>query len=162
MKIKYFIKKSGTTLIELMLTAALIIIATTISFSSFKSYSNAQNAKTAASQIEYILKKARYYTRANGVITHVILPVGSNTYSLIANGTNLTKSNNFDSTSGVLPNNTTITSNSCKEIYFYVDGSIVDSDNLPITEPCTISVGYNNNSQETIDINPQTGNIAHE
>lgn len=162
MIIRNFKYKKGITLLELLITVVLISIAAAIGFSNFNQYSQMQNAKIAANQIAFILKKAKYYARSNGYPTKLIFTKGSTSYSFISNGVNLVQNNNFDASSGILPDNTKIISNSCSDIYFYVDGSIVDSSNLPINKTCTITVGYDNGSKETVSLESQTGNVIYD
>lgn len=160
MKIKTYLK--GHTLLELLIVVVLITIATTIGFSSMTGYSNSQNAKIAANQITFILKQGRYYARSKGVPTKLVFLPDSNSYSLAADNVNLTKDTNVGALSGILPNGTIITNNTCNDVYFYIDGSIVDSNNSPVTKPCSITAGYKNGTQETVNIDPRSGNVIYD
>jgi prepilin-type N-terminal cleavage/methylation domain-containing protein len=155
-------KKLGVTLIELLISLALISVLLSIGFNTFDSSIREQNSKSASEQIVSAIKKAKYYSRSKGVVTSLSFPTGSNTYSISADSEVISNSNLFDASSGALPKNVEIIQNNCDSINFYVDGSPVDSSNNPVTTDCSIKVGYTGGPQKTITIKGNSGNVIYE
>ena len=163
---------NGYTLLELLITIAVISVMTTIGFQSVASSINSQKTSNAAKQVEFALKKARYYAKTKGQITHVSMPVGTNKYVIEANDIDLTSSDNIDGTSGVLPENIKFQTNTCGDIYFYVDGTPLTSAEEPIsplTYLCSITVSASaetddraGNKSETLTLMPYSGSIVYE
>jgi prepilin-type N-terminal cleavage/methylation domain-containing protein len=153
-------KKSGVTLIELLISLGLISVLLSMGFSAFDSSIKAQNSKSASEQIVSAIKKAKYYSRSKGVITSLSFPTGGNSYSISVNGIIISNDNNFDATSGKLPKNIEIIQNSCGDINFYVDGSPVDVSNNTVATDCSIKVGYADGPQKTITIKGNSGNVT--
>lgn len=152
-------KNKGISLIELAVVMLLISILITMGFSSFDSSIKAQNAQSASDQSASAIKKAKYYSRSKGIITSLNFPVGSNSYSILADGVNLSNNNLFDATSGVLPKNVVVIRNTCANVNFYVDGSPVDNNGNTITQDCSITIGYMDGNQKTLTIKGNTGNV---
>jgi len=157
--IKQAKKFQGFSLFELLLTTILLSLLLGMGFKSFSDNMQDQNVKSAGEQIISAIKKAKYYSRSKGVTTKLNFPVGSNTYSIFADDTNLSNSSNFDSTSGKLPENIQILSNTCTDLNFYVDSSPINSSYEVISEDCSITVGYNDGAQKTILIKGNSGNV---
>ena len=161
-KSKYnFNKKSGISLIELLISMALISVLLGIGFNAFDSSIKDQNNHSAAEQIVSAIKKAQYYSRSKGVITSLSFQPGSNTYSISADGAVISNNNNFDATSGILPKNIVIIQNNCAGINFYVDGSPTDAANNPVTTDCSLTAGYIGGPQKTITIKGNSGNVTY-
>ena len=152
-------KNSGISLIELMITVTIMVVLLSTGFTAFGNSIEAQKATQAADQIASAIKQAKYFSRSNGVLTSLFFIEGSNTYTIVADGEIISDSSLYDAASGILPENTVITHNTCSEINFYVDGSIVDSVGNIITESCTISVGYSDGQQKTLTIRGNSGNV---
>ena len=155
-------KKRGISLFELLLSIVLLSVLLTMGFSAFDSSIKDQNTQSATEQIISAIKKSKYYSRSKGVVTSLSFPVGSNTYSISADGTTISNSDFFDATSGKLPKNIKIIQNNCATVNFYVDGSPVDSSNNPIASDCSIKVGYVGGSQKTITIKGNSGNVFYQ
>lgn len=158
MKINVISQKTGITLLELMITISLASFLLVLGYRGFGEMISAQTLKDGAQQITFAIKNARYYTTSKGVITRINFPVGSNNYSITANGNAITDSGRFDSMSGILPVDVKILLNSCDNLGFYVDGTPIDAGNQPILTDCTIKLGYKDSSQ-IITIQAGTGNI---
>jgi prepilin-type N-terminal cleavage/methylation domain-containing protein len=157
--LKLFSRKKGVTLLELLVTLSLISFLLVMGLTAFTSSTNKQYANEAALQINYAMKKAKYYARAKGLPVDLEFNQGSNTYALTSNDTAITQSGNFDATSGVLPDETEIIQNTCGDIYFNIEGKILSNDGN--TENiCHITVGYNNGPQKTLVINRNTGAVT--
>lgn len=155
-------KLTGMTMIELMLTFSLISILLLVAFIMFDNETNTERSISAAQQIAFAIKKSRYYARYQGTQTMLSFPVNGSNYSIIADGVNIVQNSNFDATSGILPTNTQILSNSCNNIYFSVDGSIVDSNNNLLSSDCQITVGTSINTEKTVLIKAGSGNVIYE
>jgi len=152
-------KLNGFTLLELLLTTAVLSILLGMGFKSFDNNIQEQNAKSAGEQVSSAIKKAKYYARSKGVRVKLNFPTGSNTYSIVADGVTISNVNNFDATSGKLPENIKILSNNCSDLNFYVDGSPVNSSNEVISEDCSITTGYSGGPQKTVFIKGNSGNV---
>lgn len=154
--------KSGISLIELAVTALLLSIILTMGFKSFDSSIKDQNAKSASEQVVSAIKKAKYYSRSKGVTTSLNFIQGSNSYSILADGVNISQNTLFDSTSGTLPKNVIIIGNTCDSLNFYVDGSPVDTNGNVIKTDCSIKIGYSSGTQKTIVVKGNTGNVIQQ
>jgi len=176
--------KKAVTLLEVLLALILISSVGYTVLDSFYSVINLENAQNAKNQLISAIKMARYYARSKGVITQINLPSNSNTYTITAGTSTLTNTSNFDASSGVLPNNTIISSvipNNCSNLYFSYDGSLIadtSGDAFTSTSSCTISVvalnagvGLNSNiqgksvdnsSKQSFVINVNSGSINYD
>ena len=152
-------KKSGLSLMELMITVAIMAVLLSTGFTAFGNSIESQKSKQAADQIASAIKQAKYFSRSNGVLTSLFFIEGSNTYTIIADGEIISDNGFYDSFSGILPENTVVVQNTCNEINFYVDGSVVDSEGEVITGSCSIKVGYINGKQNTVTIRGNSGNV---
>lgn len=155
-------KYSGITLLELLITISLMSFLLVMGFQSFSVMINRQYSQSAIQQAGFAIKKARYFARAKGVTTKLNFPVGSNNYSIVAGGVSITNDANFDATSGILPDKTKILSNNCSDIYFYIDGTLVDSNNQHISTDCKISIGYDNGIQKSLTVYSNSGSVVYD
>jgi len=151
--------KKGITLLELLVSMSLISFLLVMGLAAFTSSTNKQYANEAALQINYAMKEAKYYARAKGLPVDLEFLQGSKTYGLTSDDKQITQSDKFDATSGVLPDKTEIIQNTCGPIYYYIDGRILSYDvNTP--NICRIIVGYNDGPQRTLVINRNTGIVS--
>jgi prepilin-type N-terminal cleavage/methylation domain-containing protein len=155
-------RKKGMSLFELLITTMLLSILLSMGFHSFDSSVQDQNAVSAAEQMISAINKTKYYSRSKGVVASLSFPIGSNTYSISADNVVISNSNFFDASSGKLPKNVEIIQNTCIDINFYVDGSLVDSSGSTIIQDCKITVGYESGPQKTIVIRGNSGNVDYE
>ena len=146
---------------EILVTVSLSGLLMCLGFTSFVTLTKQEYSQSALQQVSYTINKARSYARSQGYDVQLIFNAGSNTYSIMANGINLVSNTNFDETSGVLPDTTKIISNNCSNIYFYIDGSLVDNNNNPLANNCQITVGYANGPQSNVIINANTGVLSN-
>jgi len=160
-KINVKSKKSGVTLIELMVTVSLASFLLILGYRGYGDMISTETLKTGTQQAAFAIKKARYYATSKGDITRINFPVGSNSYSITADGKVITDNGRFDAMSGVLPENVTISTNSCNNLGFYVDGTPIDTNNQPILTDCKIKLSYKGEEQ-LITIQAETGNIIDE
>ncbi len=151
--------KKGFTLLELLVSMSLAAFLLVMGLTAFTNSTNTQYANEAALQINYAMEKAKYYARAKGMSVDMEFNQGSRTYSLICNDKTITQADNFDATSGVLPDETEIIQNNCGSMYYYIDGRIL-SDEANAPNICSITVGYNNGPQRTLIINRNNGSIS--
>ncbi len=154
--------KAGITLLELVVTLTIIAILLVTSLAAFDSFIDDQNTISAAQQAGFAIQKARYYAKANGVITNLVFTPGNKVYDIVAGSKSIVNNANFDATSGKLPGDVKILSNNCDEIYFNVYGSLVNSYNQPISNKCQINLGYPNGPQKSITIEPGMGNVVYD
>lgn len=153
--------KRGFTLLELLITVSLISVFAMISFQGVADSIGKQKVNNAAKQISFALNKARYYAKTKGENTRIIMEENSNTYEITANDVSIINSNSMDGTSGELPENVVIKTNSCGNLYFYIDGTPLTSIDPPyqLSHHCTITVSSNNGRSKTISILPYSGRI---
>jgi len=154
-------KNIGFSMFELIVTMSISCLLLYSSFVCFDKSIQQSNAKSAAEQVVSAINSAKYYARAKGVTTALNFPVGSNVFSITADGAAITNSSNFDSTSGTLPKNIKILTNTCNDLNFFVDGSPVTSNGTSITQNCVITVGYSGGPQKNITIMGNSGNVTH-
>lgn len=155
----------GVTFLELMITIAIISVILYLAFDTYSGSINTQTAKSAIKQVGFALKTARYYAKANGVITHVNFPIGSSTYSIDVNDVPITNVSDFGANSGVLPGNAKVVDNTCADVYFYIDGtplSAIDPEKTEFADHCSIIVGYEGGHQETLYLHAHSGSISYE
>ncbi|MGD9581263.1 MAG: Tfp pilus assembly protein FimT/FimU [Vampirovibrionia bacterium] len=163
-QIKKHINNKGFTLIELLITISLMSVLALLGFSSLANSINSQNMNHAAKQLAFGINKARYYAKTKGEITHIEIDTDSNTYEITANEASLINNNSIDGTSGVLPENINIQENTCGDLYFYIDGTPLNSID-PVTQlnhSCSISVGPNSKKTKKISILPYSGRVVNE
>ena len=153
--------KQGITLLELLITITVISVLAIIGLVSFYSIIDEQNAQAATEQIAFAIKKAKSYSKIHGVSTKLNLVSNSGTYSITADGQTITKDSNFDATSGVLPENIKILSSNCSDMNFYIDGSFVDSNETPITNDCTVTIGTENGIKKELTIKSGVGIVEY-
>lgn len=156
--------KSGFTLLELLITVSLISVFALISFQGLNNSIESQNVNNAAKQIAFAINKARYYAKTKGEMTHIKLEENSKTYEITADDISILNANRMDGTSGKLPNHVTITSNNCGDLYFYIDGTPLNSIDPPyqLSHHCTITVGVYNGKSKTISILPYSGSVIYD
>lgn len=154
----------GFTLLELLITISLISVLSLMSFQGLANSIDSQNVNHAAKQVAFAINKARYYAKAKGENTHIVLEINSNTYEISADDVSLLNANSIDGTSGELPDNVTITDNTCGDLYFYVDGTPLNSIDPPyqLSHYCTITVGAKNGKSKTISILPYSGRVVYD
>lgn len=162
MRTKSNFHKTGLTLIELMVTLSLASILLVLGFKGFSDMISLQTLKSGVEQSALAIKEARYYATSKGVVARINFAVGSNSYSITADGKAITGNNNFSAMSGILPDKVKISSNSCGNLGFYVDGVPVDLSNQPILADCTIKISYNGTSEKSVIIQAGTGNVTNE
>lgn len=155
-------KSFGISLLELMITVALIAILISTGFTSFDNSIREEKTISASEQIMAAIKKAKYHARSKGVLTSLVFPAGSNNYSIIADGEIISNNALFDASSGVLPENIVIIQSTCNDINFYVDGSLVDSEGEVVSEDCSVRLGYINGNQKIITVKGNTGNVIQQ
>ncbi len=156
-------RHNGFSLTELMVTMSIIGILLCFGAPFIGETCQSQDVVNARKQLAYALKKSRYYARNQGVTVSVDLPEGSNSFSVTADGTELTgESNLFDSFNGTFPEDLVIISSSCNDINFDINGFLIDSYDELITENCIITVGYSNGIQKRLTINTGTGNVNYD
>lgn len=161
MKIKCDIKR-GLSLLELSISLSLACILLGIGFKGFSDMITSQSLKNGMEQCILAIKQARYYATSKGVVTRIVFQVSSSNYSVTADGTVITNSNNFSAMSGVLPDKVKISYNSCGNLGFYVDGTPIDSGSQPIISNCLIKLSYNGAEEKSITIEAGTGNIVND
>lgn len=154
--------KKGISLAELAIATVLISVLACIGYMQVSDSIEAQSAKSGFDQIAFAVLQAKQFARTKGVNTALTFTQGSNNFDITANGASLTDENNTGATSGKLPDNIIIISNSCSSIGFNVKGTLIDSDGATIYNDCRIVVGYANGPQESITIKGKTGNIEND
>lgn len=154
--------RSGVSLAELAIVSALILVLSYMGYTNFSDMAKSQAAKSGASQIAYAVRKAKHYARSKGVATTLTFTAGSSTYDISAGGVSLINSNNFGTTSGKFPDNVTITSSTCSDIGFDVDGTLTDSSGNIVYNSCTVTIGSSGGSSQTVTINGKTGAIKYD
>ncbi len=156
-------KYKGFSLTEFMITVSLMGILLCFGAPLLGKTCQSQDVVNARKQLAYALKKSRYYARNQGVTVSVDLPEGSNTFTVTADGTELTgESTLFDSFNGRFPEDLVIISSNCDDINFDINGFLIDSYDELITDNCIITVGYSDGIQKRLTINTGTGNVNYD
>ncbi|MEI7473972.1 MAG: prepilin-type N-terminal cleavage/methylation domain-containing protein [bacterium] len=154
--------KKGVTLLELLITMSIMSIIFLIGFTSFNSVIENENVNCGVQQMVYAIKQARHYSRINGINTEFDANAGDNSYQIKSGTTILTNEKIFDSSSGKLPTDVEIINNTCPKIYFYVDGTPVNSTGVSLSSDCIIKVGYMHGLQKTLTLEAVSGNIIYD
>lgn len=163
--------KKGVTLLELITVLSILSIISLIGFTSYDSVIKEQNAKRCVEQSGYAIKQAKHYARINGVETKLEFDVGAEktinnkvygAYEIYAGDKLLTNEDSPDSFSGLLPQGTKTISNTCSDIYFYVDGTPLNSSGTPISSNCKITFGYDDQPQKSLTLVAISGNIIYD
>ena len=156
----------GYTLMELLVTVSLSGVLLFAGVAALDNSIKKQSVKNAAEQFSNALKMARYYTKTKGVPTTISFSTGSNTYSITADDKDITTSTKFGSLSGQLPDGTRITSSSCSELTFDINGELIDLYGDPITYDCYIYLSSNSNEYyhhySGVIVNAHSGNVKYE
>ncbi len=156
-------RRYGFSMLELMITLSIMGILLCFGAPFIGKTCQSQDVVNARKQLAYALKKSRYYARNKGITVSVDLTEGSNTFSVTADGTELTgESTLFDSFNGTFPEDLVVISSSCNDINFDINGFLIDSYDELITENCIITVGYSNGIQKNLTINTGTGNVNYD
>lgn len=158
-------KKSGFTLLELLVTIVIIGVLAVLSFQGVNQSVTTQKAKNGIQQIGYALNKARYYAKAKGERITVTLPCNSTNYYIETDDdVELHNSSAIDGTSGVLPSGVKLIHSDCYQVIFDIDGKPMESINpdYPLSYLCRVTVGQNNGPQKSLLISPGTGRVVYE
>lgn len=150
--------KYGYTLLELLITFSVIGIMSTLAFVNFNSYTTKESVISDSKIVGLALKNARYYARIKGENIKLKFMVGANTYTITDESDNpITDTQKLGALSGVLSTGNTIKANTCGDVYYDFDGSIVDSLGVPKTTNCYIQISQTSTSTITLDV--RTGNV---
>ncbi len=155
------LKKHGISLFELLMAISILSVLLATGYLNFAGSVKDQQARRSAQSIGYAIKKAKYFSRTKGVETSFNFLQGSNTYSVNADGQEITSQSNYGALSGTLPNGIIIITNACPDFRFNMEGMLTDSDGEIIYNDCTIAVGYANGPQVTVLIRGRTGNVEY-
>lgn len=156
----YRIKHKGITLLELLITVALISVLLTLGLTAFTESINQQNTNDAVEQAALSIRNARSYSRLKGVTTE--LDFQSSSYGVKVDNVAIADHHGFGKLSGTLPKNVKVTSKSCSSMFFQPDGTLVDSSEKVITNNCTIEFGSNYSNTRNLTINPNTGKVIYD
>lgn len=160
----YSYKKSGFTLLELMIVIVILGVLCLLSFQGVNQSVRLQKATNGIQQVGYALNKARYYAKSKGETVTVIFSSNSNTYTIETDDHDLTDSRAIDGTSGILPSGIKVIHSDQSQIFFDIDGQPMSSMNpkMPISYVNRLTVGYENGPQKSLLITPVSGRIVYE